>query len=254
VPVKIGCEGLIKNKGILPMRDHLLLFCAAVLLLLASTTAARADVRVTKTEVGGVLAKTLVYEVRLGPNGFMQSIRIGGVEMLSVYEPHKTASMMLNRGGGGVGTIRPDRLVPAKMLKVQIRAKATVEVTYTNSTLTYIFREADFDLIPSLAKGPVPRFLMFPSADVLCSLDLQTDRAVSMSEGQVTAVTQEGMRWVTRRGPMLKFTERVDGVASFYCWQAPGGGSRPRRRVWRSSSPARSSLGSRRCATTGMCR
>ena len=71
------------------MRHHPLRFCAAVLMLLASTTAAHADVQVTKAEDGGV-------------------------EMLSVYESHKTASLIFDRGRSrGIGNLEPDKLVPA---------------------------------------------------------------------------------------------------------------------------------------------
>ncbi|MDH3427743.1 MAG: acetylxylan esterase, partial [Gemmatimonadota bacterium] len=183
-------------------------------------TAVHADVDVKKTAAAGVLVTTPAYQVAIGANGFMQSIRVGEVEMLSTYEPSKTASLIFPEGRGGrIGAVEPDALVPAKIVSLELQPKATIVATYDNSTVTYVFREKDFDLIPSSKQSPSPRFVMFPSADVVSSFDLLSDNAVSMSEGEVMAVTQEGMRWVTRQGPMLKFTEVVDGYASFNWWQ-----------------------------------
>ena len=84
--------------------------------------------------------------------------------------------------------------------------------------ITYAFREHEFDLVgylkPGVSKGST--CLLTVSNNVVKSLDGVTNNAISMTGQQVIGLQREGMRWASRQGAVLRFSERLDGYPSFY--------------------------------------
>ena len=190
------------------------------------TLTAHAAVTLEQAPNGSVSVVTDHYQVTIGADGCPQSIRVGGVEMLGRYGRFASAGGVLDHiPPGNYGIVHP-KMTRAVLGKPAVRKPDTVVATGQGRTITYTFRDADFDIVPVCSpKGSGP-LMLFPSDHVVRSLDLLTDKVVSMSEGYVVGQTQEGMRWVTRPGPVLRFAEKVDGYACYYWWSQVRDGTR----------------------------
>ena len=195
---------------------HALLVAA----LHASAAAKPDDVRLARAPDGGVTVTTSAYSVAIGPAGYLQSIRAGGVEFLRKERCLGTASGVLDYvKPGHYGLLHPE-LSWAKLGRPAMKGVEVV-ASGDNGTMTYQFRPTEFDLLPA-CKTRSERYLLLPSQNVVRSLDVQTDRAVRLTKDDPIGITQEGMRWVTRQGPVLIVTERVDGYANAYWWAKRG--------------------------------
>jgi len=207
------------------MNCHPYMQLSVMVAFAALGTVACAAVVPRQTPDGGVSVQTDAYRVEIGPHGCLQSIVVGGVEMLGRYERFDTASCVLDYvPPGNYGVVHPE-MTRLQLDKVQIGPEGTVVATGPGYAVTYTFRESEFDILLQRSGERGGPLLLFPSENVLRSLDLQTDKVISMSEGNAVGQTQEGMRWVTRQGPMLRFEERVDGYASYYWWSQTGDGN-----------------------------
>ena len=183
-------------------------------------------VKVQQADDGSVTVVTQAYQVRLGPGGCLQSIRAGDVEFLGKHSKTGASSGMPDYiKPGHYGVLHPE-MTFEKFGRPQVKPKGVVSVSGPQSTLTYRFRQGAFDLVLK-AKPNRKRFLLFPSKDVVRSLDLVTDRAIRLGEDRPIGWTQEGMRWVTRQGVVLRVDERVDGYASAYWWAGRAKGAWP---------------------------
>jgi len=202
--------------------------------LLATSTAQASTVAMTKAD-GGATVKTPAYEVTIGRGGGLESIMVGGVELMKAHKPWNSANFMTKFVKPGcVGLIRPS--ITGRQLEVTgvNAAKGEVVASGDDCTLRYVFRETDFDLFVTKTKGE-GYLMFFPSDNVLRSLDLLTDKPVDMATNMPIWVSQEGMRWVTKQGPVLQVWERPDGYAACVWWGSDG--KAPKRAAAFSSSP-----------------
>ena len=156
------------------------------------------------------------YTARIGPGGCLQSITAGGVEFLQADARWKSSSFLVDWARPGcIGIVRSD-IRRRHLDQVTIGEHNEVIATGTEARVVYAFREKDFAITPHSAPGRY--FLIFPSGNVTHSLDLVTDNILSMTEGRAVGFWQEGMRWATKQGPVLRFDEKLDGYASYFWW------------------------------------
>jgi len=209
---------------------RMMLSAGVVIGCLLATSAAHAEVTLKKTDDGGVKVTAPGYEATVGPNGCLQSLTTGGVELLKAPEPWKLASFMTDFVQGGcVGVVQPN-ITARKTKIIDVRAKKGQVVAGDDTCgIAYTFRMADFEVKTRSSKGAHGYLVFFPSEHVTASLDMLTDRAVAMDTGEPIYVGQEGMRWTTRKGPVLEVRERVDGYACCIWWG--GKKAKPKRMV-----------------------
>ena len=195
----------------------------ALLLLCGPWSAAPAPsgpVKITPADDGGVAVATPAYRVRIGPDGCLWSIQAGGVEFLRSDAALGHGSMVIDRVKPGHYGVLHTELTREDLGRPVTKAAQTT-AKGPKTTLTYRFRPTAFDVI---TVGAARRgfYLLLPSENVQQSLDVQTDRAIQLDKDKPIGLGQEGMRWVTRQGPVLKVTERVDGYTNCYWWAQTG--------------------------------
>ncbi|MGB0580016.1 MAG: acetylxylan esterase [Limisphaerales bacterium] len=184
-----------------------------------------AEVQIVTTTGGGMKVATSQYTAEFGSDGGLRSLRVAELEFLKSPEWHDGAGMFAVDyvPPGNIGIVS-ERMQVADTSKLEVRDNA-ITVSGDRITLEYRFRETGFDV---LGQSKIDRdyLLLFPSTNVRRSLDSLTDRPILMAGGKVVGMQQEGMRWPTRQGPMLRFDEREDGYASFYWWSDKYGGTK----------------------------
>lgn len=195
-----------------------------MVLLLIAQTPVYSEVRIVRTDSGGATVSTSQYSTVFGPQGGMRSLKVAGAEFLKPPEWHDVGGMFAVDfvPPGNIGIVS-DRLCAADTSNIDVQENKLI-ISGDRITLEFLFRETGFDVA---GQSEVDRdyLMFFPSDNVLRSLDSLTDRAISMKGGKVVGMKQEGMRWPTGRGPMLRFDERLDGYASFYWWSDKYGGT-----------------------------
>lgn len=193
-------------------------------LLLLFETHLWAEVKIELSD-SGVSVSTDQYSSHFGPEGGMLSLKVAGVEFLKPPEWNKAGGMFAVDfvPPGNIGIVS-DRVHAAKTPNIKIEKNKLI-VSGDRITLEYLFRETGFDVVGQ-SKVDRDYLMLFPSDNVLRSLDSLTDRAIFMEGGKVVGMTQEGMRWPTKQGPMLRFDERLDGYSSFYWWSDKYGGTK----------------------------
>ena len=186
---------------------------------------ALSEVKIEKGDDGGIKVSADQYSAAFGPEGAMRSLKVAGVEFLKSPEWFSAGGMFavdfVPRGHIGIVS---DRLHAADTSRMEVE-KNKLTVSGERIALEYTFRESGFD-VAGQSKVDRDYLMFFPSDNVLQSLDSLTDRVVLMSGGKVVAMQQEGMRWATKQGPMLRFDERLDGYARFYWWSDKYGGTK----------------------------
>ncbi|MHB9022948.1 MAG: acetylxylan esterase [Armatimonadota bacterium] len=181
--------------------------------------AAHADVKLTKSDDGSIAVATSAYSAAIAPDGCLQSIKAGGVEFLGRYERFQAASAVLDFVPPGCFGLITKEMTRFTLGKPELREGNTVVSRDDEHQLTYVFRETSFDLAPALPKkSGRGTFLLFAAPGVEKSLDSVTDTAINLTKGSVVGIPQEGMRWTTAAGPVLKIDERLDGYAAFLWW------------------------------------
>ncbi len=194
------------------------------LAMLTLSTQVFADVKIESPQIGTVTITSSTYSATLAHDGCLQSVRTGGVEMLGRYRRFRAGSFLADEiPPGGVGIVS-DKITRLELDQITIGRNNNVIAKGDGAELKYVFRETEFDLQLKSDASRGPRLMLFPSEHVVNSIDSITDRAISMSEGNAVGQQQEGMRWATRQGPILKFIEQVDGYTSFYWWSDRHGG------------------------------
>ena len=173
---------------------HRVLSVLAVLVHFGVSTAF-ADVDIKSQDDGGYLIVTPNYTARLGGNGYLQSVRAGDVEMLQTPTPFGTATFIAASVPPGNISRLSDGIEVLKMHKVDWdQAKKTIVATGNEVRVTYEFRNEDIFIKPRMTVAKRLYFFLFPSENVVRSLDGLTDFSVSLTEGDVRAMSQEGMR------------------------------------------------------------
>jgi len=208
---------LLLNRVRLDLTDMNRFFTPFIFLLLAADASAYAEVKVVRTEKGGVQVSTSQYTVEFSSTGEMRSLEVAGVEFLKPPAWNDTGGMFAVDfvPPGNIGIVS-DRLHAANTSNLKVQ-KNKLTVSGDRITLEFLFRESGFD-VTGQSKVDRDYLIYFPSDNVLRSLDSITDRAVFMIGGKVVGMNQEGMRWPTKQGPMLRFDERLDGYSKFYWW------------------------------------
>jgi len=167
--------------------------------LAAGAAQAPPGIEMKQADDGSVTVATQAYQARLGPDGCLTSIRAGDVDFLQKHPKHGRASGMQDYvKPGHYGLLHPE-MTFEKFGRPTVKPEGEVTATGPVSKLIYRFRPAEFDLLLR-AKEHTRRFMLFPSRDVLQSLDLVTDRVIRLGKDTPIWWSQEGMRWVTRQG------------------------------------------------------
>ena len=200
------------------------IFATVIVLLFVSQATVSAEVKIVRTKDGGVLVSASQYTAEFSPGGGMRSLKVAEVEFLQPPEWHEGGGMFAVDfvPPGNIGIVS-ERLHAAETANNEVDDNK-LTVSGDRITLEFLFSETGFDIVGH-SKVDRDYLLFFPSDNVLRSLDSLTDRAVFMVGGKVVGMNQEGMRWPTKQGPMLRFDERLDGYSSFYWWSDKYGGT-----------------------------
>lgn len=183
---------------------------------------AHGEVKFRQQAAGGMIVSSDHYTAEFTSAGTMRSLKVSGVEFLETTEWSKAGLFAVDYVPPGNIGIVSDRLPVADTSKIDLQG-TKLKVSGERITLEFTFRETGFDLVGQSTVDR-DRLMLIPSEHVRLSLDSLTDRVISMAGGKVVGMQQEGMRWATKQGPMLRFDERLDGYASFYWWSEKYGG------------------------------
>ena len=193
-----------------------------------------ADVKIKENDDGSVSVATSHYSVVIAGDGCLRAVQAGGVEFLGTHEKLIRGSAILDYVRPGCFGVFHKELTRMPLGRPTVRNKNTVVAGGTEREVKYAFREEEFDLIgylkPGVTKGGA--YLLMVSPSVVKSLDSVTNNELEMTKQTVVGLQQEGMRWVSRQGAILSFSERVDGYPSFYWWGTWPTKPGPRASTW----------------------
>ncbi len=207
--------------------------CLALTLVVVLPCAA--EVTVAQDAAGAVTVSTDSYTVTVGADGYLTSIRAGETEFLAPFAPFGSPAGLIDYCAAGCFGLVLDTLTRVPLGKPELQADNVVIAKDVDHEVSYAFREQDFDIAAKIGAtntrffGQPPtgtQMLLFASPSVTRSFDGVTDQEVDVTQPNVTGMAQEGIRWATPTGALLKVTERVDGYASFLWWgyRAPADG------------------------------
>ncbi|MHB9130952.1 MAG: acetylxylan esterase [Armatimonadota bacterium] len=197
---------------------------ALALLFTLTVQVIDATVTFTKADDGSVTVLTSSYSATIGADGCLQSIKAGGVEFLGRYERFGTASCALDFIPPGNYGVITKTMTRWPLEKPEVVNETTIKVTGKTAQVTYVFREKDLDLITreNGANAPTGTYLLFASPSVTNSRDGVTDQGLDVPKEAIIGRPQNGMRWTTQEGPVLRFDQKIDGYARFLWWDYSG--------------------------------
>lgn len=186
-----------------------------------------AEITLTEAAGGGVTVKTGAYTAMVGADGYLASIRAGETEFLAPFAPWGSPTGLIDFcAPGNFGNLL-DTLTRIPLGKPEIQAGNVVVAKDPDHEVRYSFREQDLEIAAKFGAtntrdaGQPPagtNMLLCASPSVTRSFHGVTDRELDLNRDNVVGVWQEGMRWATPGGALLRWTEKVDGYASFMWW------------------------------------
>lgn len=158
------------------------------------------DLARIETTANGFLCKTGGYEARIGKEGALQSLKVGGVEMLA-----HAAGFLRNGQFVALKTAKlasPGKIVAEGERKDPAKAVAGSPCPFT-ARVVYRFKTDRIELTLEQSLDQYGGFAWAPSPSVLASYDALVDYA--MKPGAPVLYGQTDPRWTTREGPVLRF-------------------------------------------------